>query len=95
MVVISPASTTKPVLAKVSAATRAVGSCVRIASKMLSETWSASLSGWPSETDSEVNKYSFMNCALELNMDKNEMTRRLKAEACMAGQKLAHDFTQT
>ena len=39
------ASTTSPVLLCVSAATRAFGSCSRIASRMESEIWSATLSG--------------------------------------------------
>src|SRR5437868_4889093 len=37
-------------------ATRASGSLARMASRMASEIWSASLSGWPSATDSEVNR---------------------------------------
>ena len=41
----------------VSQATRASGSSRRIASRMASETWSHILSGWPSVTDSEVNRY--------------------------------------
>jgi len=56
--VISPASTVNPVVTNVSAATRAYGSWARMASKMASEIWSATLSGWPSETDSDVKKYS-------------------------------------
>jgi hypothetical protein len=59
LVVISPASTTRPVLHSVSAATRERGSCAKIASRMASEIWSATLSGWPSETDSEVKRKSF------------------------------------
>src|SRR5476651_1204282 len=55
-VVISPASTTMLSLTSVSAATREVLSCARIASRTASEIWSATLSGWPSETDSEVNR---------------------------------------
>src|SRR4051812_9677626 len=53
-VVISPATTTRPVVISVSHATRAVGSFVRTASRTESEIWSAILSGWPSVTDSEV-----------------------------------------
>ena len=41
----------------VSQATRAFGSSRMIASRMASETWSHILSGWPSVTDSEVNRY--------------------------------------
>jgi hypothetical protein len=36
----------------------AAGSWARMASSTASEIWSATLSGWPSETDSEVNRYS-------------------------------------
>ena len=45
-----------PVFTRVSQATRAFGSWARIASRTASEIWSASLSGWPSETDSEVKR---------------------------------------
>src|SRR6185503_4586858 len=55
-VVISPAITTSPVLHSVSAATREYLSCARMASSTASEIWSATLSGWPSDTDSEVNR---------------------------------------
>src|SRR5688572_21311706 len=53
-VVISPATTTRPVVSRVSQATRAFGSCSKMASRTASETWSAILSGWPSVTDSDV-----------------------------------------
>src|SRR5438105_2050035 len=53
-VVISPATTTRPVVISVSQATRPSGSSVRTASSTESEIWSAILSGWPSVTDSEV-----------------------------------------
>src|SRR5436305_3910850 len=46
--------TAKPVVTRVSQATRAVGSCSRTASSTASEIWSAILSGWPSVTDSDV-----------------------------------------
>jgi hypothetical protein len=59
LVVISPASTTSPVLVSVSAATRLRGSCLKIASRIASEIWSATLSGWPSDTDSDVKRKSF------------------------------------
>src|ERR1017187_4822354 len=48
--------TTRPVAVRVSQATRLVESSARQASRMASEIWSAILSGWPSVTDSEVNK---------------------------------------
>src|SRR6185312_2626896 len=53
-VVISPATTTRPVVISVSQATRACGSPARTASRTESEIWSAILSGWPSVTDSDV-----------------------------------------
>src|SRR3954447_23784267 len=56
-VVISPATTTRPVVIIVSHATRPSGSSVRTASRTESEIWSATLSGWPSVTDSDVNEY--------------------------------------
>src|SRR5438128_6639684 len=55
-VVISPATTTSPVVISVSQATRLFGSFASAASRTESEIWSAILSGWPSVTDSEVNK---------------------------------------
>ena len=60
LVVISPASTTRLSLTSVSAATREVLSCFRIASSTASEIWSATLSGWPSDTDSEVKRKSLI-----------------------------------
>jgi hypothetical protein len=44
-VVISPATTTSPVVTSVSHATRPYGSSERTASRTESETWSATLSG--------------------------------------------------
>src|SRR5258705_5249064 len=57
VVEISPRTTTRPVVVAVSQATRAFGSSRMIAPRMASETWSHILSGWPSVTDSEVNRY--------------------------------------
>src|SRR6185503_8985971 len=54
-VVISPATTTRPVVTSVSQATRPSASSVRTASRTASEIWSATLSGCPSVTDSDVN----------------------------------------
>src|SRR5256714_15591053 len=51
--------TTRPVAVRVSQATRLVLSSARQASRMASEIWSAILSGWPSVTDSDVNKIRF------------------------------------
>src|SRR6266545_3012015 len=56
-VVISPATMTIPVVTRVSHATRPSTSTARIASSTASEIWSASLSGCPSVTDSEENRY--------------------------------------
>src|SRR5438045_4603353 len=64
LVVISPARTTRLSFTSVSAATREVLSCFRIASSTASEIWSATLSGWPSDTDSEVKRKSFMRAGL-------------------------------
>ena len=57
--VISPATTTMFLVRSVSQATWASGSWAMWASRMASEIWSAILSGWPSDTDSDVNRYSF------------------------------------
>ena len=51
----SPPTITRSVVAKVSQATRASGSAVRKASSTASEIRSQTLSGWPSDTDSEAN----------------------------------------
>src|ERR1043166_5254856 len=56
LVVISPATTTRPVVTNVSHATRAFGSTLNAASSTASEIWSEILSGWPSVTDSEVKR---------------------------------------
>src|SRR5260370_17844490 len=45
-----------PVVTRVSQATRPLGSCFRTSSRTASEIWSAILSGWPSVTDSDVNR---------------------------------------
>src|SRR3989304_3553687 len=55
-VVISPARTTRLSLTSVSAATLERLSWAKMASRIASEIWSATLSGWPSETDSEVKR---------------------------------------
>src|SRR3954452_1641191 len=56
LVVTSPATCTWPVVMSVSTATRLRGSCASRASRMPSLIWSAILSGWPSVTDSDVNR---------------------------------------
>src|SRR5581483_1370169 len=55
-VVISPATTTRPVVISVSQATRLAGSSASAASSTASEIWSAILSGCPSVTDSDVKR---------------------------------------
>src|SRR5512144_892494 len=60
VVVISPATMTRPVVTIVSHATRPRGSFRMISSSTASEIWSATLSGCPPVTDSEVKKNSFM-----------------------------------
>src|SRR5258708_11403424 len=56
LVVISPATTATPVVTSVSQATRPLGSCFMTASRTAAEIWSAILCGWPSVTDSDVNR---------------------------------------
>ena len=51
--VISPETNTTPVVTRVSHATRLFASWASIASRTASLIWSASLSGWPSVTDSD------------------------------------------
>src|SRR3989339_602855 len=58
VVVISPAIMARPVVTRVSQATRANLSWAMMASKIASEIWSATLSGCPSVTDSEVKRNS-------------------------------------
>ncbi len=56
VVVTSPMTTQSPLVIAVSQATRASGSWARRPSRMASETWSQTLSGWPSVTDSDVSR---------------------------------------
>src|SRR4051812_21324780 len=56
LVVISPAITARPVVTRVSQATREAGSSASSASRTASEMASATLSGCPSVTDSEVKR---------------------------------------
>ena len=51
---ISPITSTSPVVIEVSQATRAIGSRAMISSRIASDIWSQILSGCPSVTDSEV-----------------------------------------
>src|SRR5215813_11768577 len=77
--VISPAITIKPVFARVSSATRELESSASKASSTASEIWSHILSGWPSETDSDVNKKSFSGInggSLESSWSKLDIKQR-------------------
>src|SRR6478735_7335430 len=56
VVLTSPATTTRPVVSRVSTATRLWASCRSISSRTESLIWSAILSGCPSVTDSEVKR---------------------------------------
>src|SRR5579884_2763771 len=76
-VVISPATTTRPVVISVSQATRLWGSSASTASRTESEIWSAILSGWPSVTDSEVNVKERVDMRRRLADAKKRRERRL------------------
>src|SRR5436190_1410250 len=69
-VVISPATTTSPVVISVSQATRPVGSSASTASSTESEIWSATLSGCPSVTDSDVKRNSRTKRVRLLDLEK-------------------------
>src|SRR4030081_516638 len=56
-VVTSTITTHSSLVIAVSQATRASRSCASMPSSTASETWSQTLSGWPSVTDSEVRRY--------------------------------------
>src|SRR5215203_4797177 len=78
-VVISPATTTSPVVINVSQATRPATSSRRTASSTESETWSAILSGWPSVTDSDVKRNSRAAKAAKRLVDLQEGGERARA----------------
>src|SRR5215210_644902 len=71
---ISPATTTSPVVIRVSQATRPPGSSARTASRTESEIWSATLSGCPSVTDSDVkrNSRAMRRGRLPISLDAEE-----------------------
>src|SRR4051794_18578342 len=75
-VVISPATTTRPVVISVSQATRPLTSSVSTASSTESEIWSATLSGCPSVTDSEVKRNSRAAIAADTLLDRQEARDR-------------------
>src|SRR6516164_8379959 len=66
----------RSVVTSVSQATRLVGSAARQWSRMASLIWSATLSGWPMDTDSLVNKYrsALTALALEKRVDRGRQT---------------------
>src|SRR5690606_18362341 len=68
----SPAKTTCPVVTRVSIATRESSSHAKKLSIRASEIWSAILSGCPSDTDSEVNKYAIN---IQTNWGKKTLQR--------------------
>src|ERR1700744_2575505 len=80
---------TRPVAVRVSQATRLTGSSVKQASRMASEIWSAILSGWPSVTDSEVNKYRFFAAKLCVSLVHGGV--RKKSELYVLGER---EFTR-
>src|ERR1700748_3357022 len=61
-----------PVLTSVSQATRPPGSSAMIASRTLSEIWSATLSGCPSVTDSDVKRCSPSASGFEFGIGEGE-----------------------
>src|SRR2546423_12129518 len=78
---ISPDTTTSPVLTSVSQATRPVGSSAITASRTPSEIWSAILSGWPSVTDSEVNRNSLSgSCWVVIRPGRVQLRARLEVD---------------
>src|SRR6476646_11282974 len=81
---ISPARTTRLVVVMVSHATRASGSFDRNRSTIASEIWSATLSGWPSDPDSEVNRYELRmreSRSLDVGYKESFICRPLAAAA--------------
>ena len=73
---ISPETTIRPVLTSVSQATLPYGSSASTASSTPSEIWSAILSGWPSVTDSEVNRYSVSEYSVMAGSDQLQCSGR-------------------
>src|SRR5215216_6033078 len=80
-VVISPETTTSPVFTSVSQATRPSGSSAMTASSTPSEIWSAILSGWPSVTDSDVNRNSLSDsCWVAMSPGRVQLRARLEVD---------------
>src|SRR5580765_6534432 len=81
VVEISPDTTTRPVFTSVSQATRPFGSSRITASRTPSEIWSAILSGWPSVTDSEVNRNSLSDsCWVVIRSGRVQLPARLEVD---------------
>src|SRR5690242_10912559 len=79
VVVISPATSTSPVVVAVSQATRESGSCASSASSTPSLIWSQSLSGWPSVTLSLVkNAFGSVMKLLDIRSIPLAITRRTR-----------------
>ena len=72
---ISPRTMTRPVVVADSHATRASGSARMNASRIASETWSQSLSGWPSVTDSDVKRYCDASTMLDMMLLGGDVAR--------------------
>src|ERR671937_827379 len=90
-VVISPATSTTPVVTSVSHATRPIGSSASTASSTASEIWSASLSGWPSVTDSEVKRYRrpMVRRIIAADRGRPGMASRVRRPAQQGGEPVA------
>src|SRR5205807_493038 len=92
LVVISPETMARSVVTMVSQATRLIGSADRQWSRMASLIWSATLSGWPIETDSLVKRYRSMLTVrvllLEIRLIRGKLAiwGRIIRESCEAGQ---------
>src|SRR5215204_4524954 len=92
-VVISPETTTSPVFTSVSQATRPSGSSAITASRTPSEIWSAILSGWPSVTDSEVNRNSLSeSCCVVMGRGRVAAGALVPAVPATSAQRLATCF---
>src|SRR5579863_4995304 len=90
VVVISPATTTNPVVTNVSQATRPLGSWRITSSSTASEIWSAILSGCPSVTDSDVNRkflFDSLKTSLLYTLKIYPGWRDTHPQTCLGGDK--------
>src|SRR3954454_13399224 len=83
---ISPDTTTSPVFTSVSQATRPYGSSRSTASSTPSEIWSAILSGWPSVTDSDVNRNSLSDSVVMGSRERLRGRFASRAQSTVAAQ---------